>query len=206
MRSFLFFALLIISVPTFSQSVTISGQARDASRKTPLAFVTLTLHRATDSSLVAGTVSGDDGRFSIPAPTTGKFNPSASLNCRKSRVNLFFQGDSLHTHTLNKIEFTDRLYAAGYTIRQQLKRNRRTNVTSGKAGADWFVDDHNTLTVSGLYSREKILDNGDQPFFDNPLKNRHHLWPQTWPERSASNGKWMETASIIPVPIITKRR
>ncbi|WP_341840289.1 TonB-dependent receptor domain-containing protein [Chitinophaga caseinilytica] len=371
MQHILFFVLLIISLPTFAQSVTISGQARDASRKTPLAFVTVTLHRAADSSLVAGTVSGDDGRFSIPAPQTGnyllkltvlgyataweqiltgrlsnfldlghidlaetagqlkevtvtgkqadglnakmdkqtysmsanvaraggsvleamanlpgvtvtqegkvqlrgndkvmvlidgqqtaltgyggqaslgnisasaiekieiinnpsarydangnagivniifkkekkegwngklgmnaglgalwekepnfpgirpqyratpKINPSVSLNYRKNRVNLFFQGDNLYTHTLNKNEFTDRFYANGDTIRQQLKRNRRTNVTTGKAGADWFVDDRNTLTVSGLYSREKILDDGDQPFFDNQLKKRHRLW------------------------------
>lgn len=107
---------------------------------------------------------------------TPKINPSVSLNYRKHRVNLFFQGDNLYTHTLNKNEFTDRYYSAGDTIRQQLKRNRRTNVITVKTGADWFVDDRNTITLSGLYSREKILDEGDQPFFDNQLKNRYRLW------------------------------
>ncbi|GEP97745.1 TonB-dependent receptor [Chitinophaga cymbidii] len=108
--------------------------------------------------------------------TTPKINPSVSLNYRKKRVNLFFQGDNLYTHTLNKNEFTDRYYSNGDTIRQQLKRNRRTNVTTMKAGADWFLDEQNTVTLSGLYSREKILDDGDQPFFDNQLKDRHRLW------------------------------
>lgn len=107
---------------------------------------------------------------------TPKINPSVSLNYRKDRVNLFFQGDNLYTHTLNKNEYSDRYYSNGDTIRQQLKRNRRTNVITVKTGADWFMNDKNAFTVSGLYSREKILDDGDQPFFDSQLKNRRRLW------------------------------
>lgn len=107
---------------------------------------------------------------------TPKINPSVSLNYRKNRVNLFFQGDDLYTHTLNKNEFSDRFYASGDTVRQQLKRNRRTNLATIKTGADWFADDKNTVTVSGLYSREKILDEGDQPFYDNQLKQQRRLW------------------------------
>ncbi|WP_128545254.1 TonB-dependent receptor domain-containing protein [Larkinella soli] len=107
---------------------------------------------------------------------TPKLNPSISLNYRKNKLNLFFQGDNLYTQTLNKNEFTDRFYPDGQVVRQQLKRNRNTNIVTGKGGLDWFFDDQNTLTVSGLFSSEKILDRGDEPFFDGSLSERLRLW------------------------------
>ena len=67
---------------------------------------------------------------------TPKLNPSLSLNYRRNKVNLFFQGDNLYTQTLNKNEFTDRYYDTGQVIRQQTKRNRNTNIITGKAGID----------------------------------------------------------------------
>jgi outer membrane receptor protein involved in Fe transport len=107
---------------------------------------------------------------------TPKINPSLSLNYRKNKVNLFFQGDDLYTHTLNKNEFVDRLYDDGTVRKQQTKRNRQTNFLTLKTGADWFLNSHNTITVSGLYGSEKILDRGDEPFFDLKLENRQRLW------------------------------
>lgn len=107
---------------------------------------------------------------------TPKINPSISLNYRKNKVNLFFQADNLYTETLNKNEFTDRYYDTGQTVRQQLKRNRNTNIVTGKAGLDWFIDSDNTFTVSGLFSSERIIDRGDQPFFNASLTERQRLW------------------------------
>ncbi|CAN5335289.1 TonB-dependent receptor [soil metagenome] len=107
---------------------------------------------------------------------TPKINPSLSLNYRKKKVNIFLQADNLYTHTLNKNEFVDRFYDNGDTVRQQTVRNRDTNIITGKTGFDWFVDDHNTITVSGLFSSEKILDHGDEPFFNGSLKERTRLW------------------------------
>ncbi|TAE23835.1 MAG: TonB-dependent receptor [Cytophagales bacterium] len=107
---------------------------------------------------------------------TPKINPSISLNYRKNKVNLFFQGDNLYTQTLNKNEFADRYYDTGQVVRQQLKRNRNTNIITGKAGLDWFIDPNNTLTVSGLFSSEKIIDRGDQPFLNANLTERQRLW------------------------------
>ncbi|MCW3464230.1 TonB-dependent receptor domain-containing protein [Chitinophaga nivalis] len=107
---------------------------------------------------------------------TPKINPSLLLNYRKNKVNLFFQGDNLYTRTLNKNEYTERLYDNGEPIQQQLKRNRTTNIITGKAGMDWKPDEQNTITVSGLFSSEKILDRGDEPFFTSDLKERKQLW------------------------------
>lgn len=107
---------------------------------------------------------------------TPKLNPSLSLNYRKNKVNLFFQGDNLYTETLNKNEFADRYYDTGQVVRQQTKRNRNTNIITGKAGIDWFIDPTNTFTVSGLFSSEKIIDRGDEPFFNRDLTERARLW------------------------------
>jgi outer membrane receptor protein involved in Fe transport len=107
---------------------------------------------------------------------TPKVNPSLSLNYRKNKINLFFQGDDLYTKTLNKNEFADRYYDHGDTVLQQTKRNRTTNIVTLKAGADWLADAGNTFTVSGLFSSEKILDRGDEPFFNSALSERQRLW------------------------------
>lgn len=107
---------------------------------------------------------------------TPKVNPTLSFNYRKNKVNAFFQGDYLYTQTLNKNEFVTRTYDDGTIIKQQTKRNRNTHFANAKAGIDWYMNDHNMLTVSGLYGLEKIIDNGDQPFFNSDLSERLRLW------------------------------
>ncbi len=107
---------------------------------------------------------------------TPKVNPSLSLNYRKNKVNIFFQGDYLYTETLNKNEFVTRTYDNGAAINQQTKRNRNTHFASAKAGIDCNINDHNMLTVSGLYGLEKIIDRGDEPFFNSDFSQRLRLW------------------------------
>lgn len=107
---------------------------------------------------------------------TPKLNPSLSFNYRKNKMNLFFQGDNLYTKTLNKNEFVNRYYDDGDTVKQQTKRNRTTNIVTVKTGIDWFLNGNNTFTISGLFSSEKILDRGDEPFFNGDLSKRDRLW------------------------------
>lgn len=107
---------------------------------------------------------------------TPKINPTLSLNYRKNKINAFFQGDYLYTETLNKNEFVTRTYNDGSIINQQLKRNRNTHFSTIKSGIDWNIDNYNTLTVSGLFGSEKIIDNGDQPFFNADYSERLRLW------------------------------
>ncbi|WP_442587190.1 TonB-dependent receptor [Pedobacter sp. AW31-3R] len=107
---------------------------------------------------------------------TPKINPSLSLNYRKNKVNVFLQADNLYTETLNKNEFVTRHYDDGTVINSQLKRNRNTNFLTTKAGIDWNMDEQNTLTVSGMYGSEKIIDKGDQPFFNSNISQRLRLW------------------------------
>ena len=107
---------------------------------------------------------------------TPKINPSVSLNYRKDKVNIFLQADNLYTETLNKNEFVTRNYDDGTVINSQLKRNRNTNFLTTKAGVDWNIDEQNTLTISGMFGSEKIIDKGDQPFFNGDLSQRLRLW------------------------------
>lgn len=108
--------------------------------------------------------------------TTPKINPSLSLNYRKEKINVYFQGDYLYTETLNKNEFVTRTYNDGTIINQQTKRNRNTHFTTLKTGIDWNYNDNNTIAFSALYGSEKILDHGDEPFFNNNYTQRLRLW------------------------------
>lgn len=107
---------------------------------------------------------------------TPKLNPSVSLNYRKNKVNVFLQGDYLYTETLNKNEFVTRNYNNGEVINSQLKRNRNTHFTTLKSGFDYAINDQNSLTISGLFGSEKIIDRGDQPFFNGDFSQRKRLW------------------------------
>jgi len=107
---------------------------------------------------------------------TPKINPSLSLNYRKNKINAFLQSDWLYTETLNKNEFVTRSFDNGTVINQQTKRNRNTHFLTNKAGIDWNINSQNMLTVSGLFGIEKIIDRGDQPFFNKDYSNRVRLW------------------------------
>lgn len=107
---------------------------------------------------------------------TPKINPSLSLNYKKNKTNTFLQADWLYTETLNRNEFTTRYYDNGDIIVQQVKRNRNTSYATVKTGFDYSINPQNTLTVSGLFNREKIIDRGDIPYFDKDYSQRYRLW------------------------------
>ena len=107
---------------------------------------------------------------------TPKINPSIGLNYRSGATNSFLQADWLYAPTLNKNEFATRTYDDGTVILQQVKRNRRTDYATLNAGVDHAFDERNVLTVSGLFNREKILDDGDNPYFDPTQQTRLRLW------------------------------
>lgn len=69
--------LLIFFVPFISYaqnpSVTLSGLVKDSSTKKVLAFVNVVLKRSTDGSFVAGTISNEEGRFSITGVAGGRY-------------------------------------------------------------------------------------------------------------------------------------
>ncbi|MFF5384395.1 TonB-dependent receptor, partial [Pedobacter suwonensis] len=108
--------------------------------------------------------------------STPKINPSLSLNYRKDKLNTFVQADYLYTQTLNKNEFSQRIYTDGTILNQQVKRNRTTTFTTVKSGFDYNPNDHNSFTISGFLNREKIGDLGDIPYFNSDYSVRNRLW------------------------------
>ncbi|MBL0359389.1 MAG: TonB-dependent receptor [Chitinophagaceae bacterium] len=56
-----------------SNKITLSGIVKAGSKKTALAFVNITVKKSTDSSFVTGTISDNEGRFSINDLTTGNY-------------------------------------------------------------------------------------------------------------------------------------
>lgn len=133
------------------------------------------------ASMTSGTGSLWERRQNLPDirpqyRMTPKVNPGLSLNYRKGNWNAYFQGDYLYTETLNKNEFLTRTYNDGSIVHQQTKRNRDTHFTTIKTGLDWQWNEANTITVSGMFGSEKIMDNGDQPFFNRDFSQRLRLW------------------------------
>jgi len=107
---------------------------------------------------------------------TPKLNPSLALNYRRGGTNSFLRADWLYSPTMNKNEFATRTYNDGTVITQQILRNRRTDYATINGGVDHAFDARNTLSVSGLFNREKILDDGDNPYFRGTLADRYRLW------------------------------
>lgn len=107
---------------------------------------------------------------------TPKFNPSFAVNYRSGETNAFLRGDWLYSPTLNKNEFATRSYDDGTVILQQIQRNRRTDYATLNAGVDRALGARSTLSVSALVNREKILDDGDNPYFEGTLATRYRLW------------------------------
>lgn len=107
---------------------------------------------------------------------TPKINPAIAFNYRVKKINAFGHLDWYYNPTLNKNEFVTRTYSGGEVIRQQTKRNRNTTFKTVRTGVDWNVNGKNLFSVSGLYNTEKILDYGDEPFFNQDLSFRKKLW------------------------------
>ncbi|MBU6365537.1 MAG: TonB-dependent receptor [Gemmatimonadetes bacterium] len=107
---------------------------------------------------------------------TPKANPSLAVNRRRGGTVLYARADWLHSPTLNRNDFATRRYDDGTTIFQQLRRNRRTDYGTLAGGVDHALDERNTLALSWLLNREKILDHGDNPYFTGSLANRTRMW------------------------------
>ncbi|SDQ96261.1 outer membrane beta-barrel protein [Flagellimonas zhangzhouensis] len=64
----------IFSCPLFSQeTITISGQILDAESKEPLAFANVAVHELDTNALVTGTISDEQGRFTIDGVALGEY-------------------------------------------------------------------------------------------------------------------------------------
>jgi outer membrane cobalamin receptor len=111
--------LLFFSATMFSQECICCGMALDGKEKTPLAYVTIQLLRLTDSTLYAGAITGEQGKFLIDRLQSGNYL------CRISYVG-YIQKDTIvsirekHITDLGKIElFPNQIHLSEVIISAQ---------------------------------------------------------------------------------------
>lgn len=106
---------------------------------------------------------GYNGNIRAGVDTRGGYNAGGSLNARGEKINLFASGNFNRRNG----------YSEGETFRQNLFGSPMINLTqlsdgtqggifaNGRAGVDWFMDNRNTLTFSGSYTRGKFGSDDD---------------------------------------------
>jgi hypothetical protein len=80
-NSFAVFMLFLASGSCFAQveTVTISGQIKDSATHLSLPYVTAVLKMISDSSMVSGSVTNEEGRFSLSNVKPGEYYLQASF-------------------------------------------------------------------------------------------------------------------------------
>ncbi len=113
-----------------------------------------------------------------------KLIPSVNLNYRKGNINYFLQSEFILQKALPNNEFTTRNYDDGRTLLSQVPENRRQFRAIISGGADWYLDDKNTITISGLYDREKHIDTAQVAYIDTNIDKRSRFY--TWEENEVT--------------------
>jgi hypothetical protein len=116
--------------------------------------------------------------------TNEKVIPSVSLTYNSGRVRTFGHGEFLGQHDLPNNEFTTRYYDDGRVIESQVPENRVQTHYTGRLGSDLYLDDDNTLTVSGIYDVETHTDRAQVPFILQSTGERERYW--FWREKETT--------------------
>ncbi len=116
----------------------------------------------------------DLGSFS-PTP---KYIPSIDLNFKAKKLSVFIQSEVLHQEKLPNNEFTTRYYDDGRIIASQVPENRKQTHYIVKSGIDYEFNEHNILSLSGIYDWESHVDSAQVPYIDliTNTRNRYLNW------------------------------
>ena len=108
---------------------------------------------------------------------TPKYIPSLDLNYRKGKTNFFMQSEVLFQQRLPNNEFTKRIYDDGRQISSQVPENRSQTHYIVKGGIEHTLDEHNILTLSGIYDWESHVDTAQVAYIDaNQTRQRYITW------------------------------
>ncbi len=105
-----------------------------------------------------------------------KYIPSFSLNYRTDKLHFFISSESMFLKKLPNNEFTTRYYDNGTSTVSQVPENRRQQHYIVNGGVDWFVNENNTLTFSGVYDWESHVDTAQVPYIDMNTWKRYRIW------------------------------
>ena len=101
---------------------------------------------------------GYNGMVSLNAGTGDKYNGSVNFNFRKNRFNIYTNLDGRIFHSKGYGETTREIFQNDTTaLYTQISDNRRKGMFGNiKLGADYFIDESNTLSLYGVYNARKF--------------------------------------------------
>ena len=102
---------------------------------------------------------GYNGSIRAGADTRQGFNVGGNLNAREGNVNVFLSGNMNRRRSIGEGEtFRQNLIGTPLTNILQADSNNFTGTfTNVRTGIDWFVNNRNTLTFSGSFTRGEFL-------------------------------------------------
>jgi hypothetical protein len=105
----LFTQLFIFSISYAQTNVTVSGTIKDKNTKSVLPFVNVVLKAEKDSSFVSGTVTNEEGRFSLSKVKSGNYFLEVSyIGYTRKRQSLFV-GNLTEFLDIKSIELEEKL-------------------------------------------------------------------------------------------------
>lgn len=108
---------------------------------------------------------------------TPKYIPSLDLQLRKEKINFFLQSEVFFQERLPNNEFTTRYYDDGRTIASQVPENRTQKHYIVKGGLEYFWNDLNSLTFSGIYDWERHTDTAQVAYINqDDIRTRYITW------------------------------
>lgn len=109
-----------------------------------------------------------------------KLIPGINLNYRTDKVHLFLLPEAMFLKNLPNNEFTTRTYDNNTKTVSQVPENRTQQHYIVNGGLDWYVDDNNTFTISGIYDWESHVDTAEVPYINMITNSRYRFW--SWNE------------------------
>jgi hypothetical protein len=104
---FLILQLSLFSISNAQTGVAVSGIIKDKNTKTVLAFVNVVLKTEKDSTFISGTVTNEEGRFSLTNIKTGNYYLELSFIGYKTSKQSLFVGNLIEFLDINTIELEE---------------------------------------------------------------------------------------------------
>ncbi|HEU0125352.1 MAG TPA: carboxypeptidase-like regulatory domain-containing protein, partial [Flavobacterium sp.] len=101
---FSFLLMKVCSVTAQNHNASVSGLIKDHVSKEPVPFANIVIKNATDQKFIAGTVTSEDGRFTIPNITSGNYLLEITSIGFKTKTQKLFVGSLSDYLDLNTIE------------------------------------------------------------------------------------------------------
>ncbi len=105
-----------------------------------------------------------------------KYIPALNLNYKNEKIHFFLMPEAMLLKNLPNNEFTTRTYSDGTETASQVPENRTQQHYIINAGLDWYLDDDNTVTISGVYDWESHVDTAQVPYINLNTGARYRYW------------------------------